>query len=570
MIPLSANPSTYKEMESIQGSSRPRGDACFPRATLPARDMEKQSIVLVAVDSGDGGKHLPLGAACIAAALSESGTARSEEIRIVQVESSESDDEALALIRAFDPTIVGFSLYCWNSLRALRLAELLARADPSLQLIAGGPDAEGLALKSGLPFHALFFGEGEEQAVRWVRERAAEGASPGLYSTQFIRGAPCVAATLVSPWLSGVIEPAQGGSVAWELTRGCPYHCAYCYEGRGASGVRHFPRQRLERELELFFEKGVAEVFVLDPTFNIGTERTLELLKLFSEKGTGIHWNIEIRAELLDPKQASAFARLDCSLQIGLQSAHSDVLRRIGRDIDRPEFSRKIALLDAKGVIFGLDLIYGLPGDTLRGFRESLDFALGLRPNHMDIFPLALLPGTELFDRRSELDVLARADPPYLVSGSPGFPAEEMEKAGLLARSCRQFYSEGRAVTWFMSIIAPLSLKPSTFLDGFSMEDDVPHARIEAAQCEWISKKYKEAGRLSFLPLALDLVRYYGALSRAFAEKTTEWLSLSYPLELLESLEALKMAAALRRWKPQACRIEILPSPDGPRVRRQQ
>jgi len=528
--------------------------------------MDNQIIILVAIDSGDGGKHLPLGAACIAAALSKSGTASPEDIRIVQVASSESDERALERIRAFDPTIVGFSLYCWNSLRALRLAGLLARVDPSLRLIAGGPDAEGLALKSGLPFHALFFGEGEDSAVRWVRERAAEGASPGKPATQFIRGAPCAAASLPSPWLSGVIEPVRGGGVAWELTRGCPYRCAYCYEGRGTSGVRHLPLQRLERELALFAEKGAAEIFVLDPTFNIGTERTLELLKLFSGKGKGIHWNIEIRAELLDAKQASAFARLDCSLQIGLQSAHADVLKQIHRDIDRREFSRKIALLNEKGVVFGLDLIYGLPGDTLKGFRESLDFALGLHPNHMDIFPLAILPGTELFDRRNELDEFAQADPPYLVLSSPGFSAQDMEKARLLALSCRQFYSEGRAVTWFMSVIAPLNLKPSSFLDGFFAEDDAPHARIEAAQCEWISKRYKEAGKLSFLPLALDLVRYYGALSRTFTEKTAERLDLSYPLELLESPEALRMAAALRLWKPQPSRIEILPSPDGPRI----
>jgi radical SAM superfamily enzyme YgiQ (UPF0313 family) len=530
--------------------------------------MEKPRIVLVAIDSGDGGEHVPLGAGCIAAALSESGAAYAEDIAIFQLRASDSDTYALEKIRGFKPAVVGFSLNCWSSPRAIRLAEILSRDSLSPLLIAGGPDAEALLPRSGLPFHTVFLGEGEETVVAWLGARAAE-ASPGTpTATRFIRGAPCSAAELPSPWLAHSVIPAKGGSVAWELTRGCPYHCAYCYEGRGEAGVRHIPRARLERELALFEEKKVSEVFVLDPTFNIGKERTLDLLRLFSEKGKGIHWNIEIRAELLDPKQASAFSKLDCSLQIGLQSAHAEVLKRIGRDIDKKEFVRKISYLNSQGVVFGLDLIYGLPGDTLRGFRESLDFALSLRPNHMDIFPLAVLPGTELFDRKDELKLSSQPDPPYLAAGTADFPAGDLASARLLAESCAAFYSEGRAVPWFLSVLAPLNMSAASFLDGFSLGKGLPHALIEDAQCEWISRKYAEEGKASYLALALDLVRYYGAWSRAFAEKTPTSLNLSYPLELVESPEALKLASALRHWKPKPDKIEIQPSRDGPRVRK--
>ncbi|MCK7488838.1 MAG: hypothetical protein MZU79_00250 [Anaerotruncus sp.] len=93
-----------------------------------------------------------------------------------------------------------------------------------------------------------------------------------------------------------------------------------------------------------------------------------------------------------------------------------------------------------------------------------------------------------------------------------------MQKAKLLARSCRQFYSEGRAVTWFAVCHRPAQPHAVILPGRFFAEDGAPHERIEAAQCEWISKRYKEAGKLLF-PLALDLVRWLLERSQGFCGK---------------------------------------------------
>ena len=43
-----------------------------------------------------------------------------------------------------------------------------------------------------------------------------------------------VCTVFTSPYLSGVLNPQdyQGGAL-WELARGCPFKCAYCYESKG-------------------------------------------------------------------------------------------------------------------------------------------------------------------------------------------------------------------------------------------------------------------------------------------------------------------------------------------------
>ena len=76
-----------------------------------------------------------------------------------------------------------------------------------------------------------------------------------------------------------------------------------------------------------------------------------------------------MRSEFIDAEMARLFARLNCSLQIGLQSADPRVHKEVRRIFSPSDFMAKVALLNEAGAIFGFDLIYGLPGDTLRGFR---------------------------------------------------------------------------------------------------------------------------------------------------------------------------------------------------------
>ncbi|MFA5851743.1 MAG: B12-binding domain-containing radical SAM protein, partial [Spirochaetales bacterium] len=513
---------------------------------------KKFPVVLVSLQSPEDSEVLPLGAACAGASLIKAGLLGKEQIFLLSASVADEPKVLLRRIAEKSPRMVGFSLYCWNSKVSTDLASRLRATFPDLLIIAGGPDAEWLALGGGQanPFDAVFLGEAEVSLPEWLAAMEGGASAPELDSRRaaaaempvpkrsapgpaFIRGRPAEASALPSPWLEGILAPKRGAFVAWELTRGCPFRCAYCYEGRGFSGLRHFDQERLTAELELFARSGVREVFVLDPTFNVQRRRALSLLDLFTKKGGEIHWNFEIRAELLDRAQAEAFAEIPCSLQIGLQSASPEVLDKIGRDFDRKNFASKIRLLNDTGAVFGLDLIYGLPGDSLSGFRNSLDSALSLMPNHLDIFPLAVLPGTRLHEQREEFGLECDSEPPYFLRSHPTFSGGDMGKAENLARACKVFYSEGRAVPWFLAVLKPLHMSSSSFLAGFDApraEIRMGHQRIEELQCAYIARIYGDKDRLDLLPAALDIIRYHGAWSRAFAEGETAVLRMSYSL----------------------------------------
>lgn len=485
--------------------------------------------------------------------------------------------------------IAGFSVYVWNRALLEEAARVLKTLVPGIIIFAGGPELTANPAFSGdSPFDHLILGEGESASVSLVASILA-GKPVSRPSKPLAREADEDCAALRSPWLDGTLDDAEAVKVykgaLWELARGCPYSCAYCYESKGSKKVRAFPQARLEKELDRFVEKGIERVFVLDPTYNASRERALSILSLIERRAGEIHFNFEARAELLDRAMAEAFARIPCSLQIGLQSSNPEALKVVNRPADLSQFSKKIALLNEAGVTFGLDLMYGLPGDSLSTFRASLDYAIGLYPNNLEIFRLAVLPGTALADRAGELQLECEKAPPYRVLSTPRFPAQDLSRAATLARAADIFYTQGRAVTWFLSALAPLKLKSSQFLQDFAAflenpalqkasgvsaplescpAESITHREAEALQLAFLAVKYKEKGKAYLETLVKNVVALNGAWTRALAEGEESTLELSWNPEDLFSGDSLDLEYFQENAYMEKCRVRIFPTAEGP------
>jgi oxygen-independent coproporphyrinogen-3 oxidase len=84
-------------------------------------------------------------------------------------------------------------------------------------------------------------------------------------------------------------------------------------------------------------------------------------------------------------------------LSLGMQSAHESELRLMGRDHDVEALPRTVRAARAAGFEnINLDLIFALPYQTLAMWRESLQAALALQPQHLALYALELESGTSL------------------------------------------------------------------------------------------------------------------------------------------------------------------------------
>jgi oxygen-independent coproporphyrinogen-3 oxidase len=82
-------------------------------------------------------------------------------------------------------------------------------------------------------------------------------------------------------------------------------------------------------------------------------------------------------------------------LSIGIQSFNDPTLRRINRSHTAAEGRAAISLARTIGFNnLNLDLIYGLPGQTVAEWQETLSEAVALAPDHLAIYQLSVDPGS--------------------------------------------------------------------------------------------------------------------------------------------------------------------------------
>ena len=111
------------------------------------------------------------------------------------------------------------------------------------------------------------------------------------------------------------------------------------------------------------------------------------------------------RPDTLTPEKLRAIRQHGADrMSINPQTMEDHVLRACGRPHRAEDVVR--AFRDAEDAGFtaiNMDLIAGLPADSVDGFCRSLDSVAGLNPSNITVHTLALKKGADLFERRENL-----------------------------------------------------------------------------------------------------------------------------------------------------------------------
>jgi putative oxygen-independent coproporphyrinogen III oxidase len=83
-------------------------------------------------------------------------------------------------------------------------------------------------------------------------------------------------------------------------------------------------------------------------------------------------------------------------VSIGMQSADTEVLKTLERTHNPENVALAINIVKGLGFSTSLDLIFGAPGESLQQWRESLEQAIELEPDHISAYSLIVEPGTKL------------------------------------------------------------------------------------------------------------------------------------------------------------------------------
>jgi len=183
------------------------------------------------------------------------------------------------------------------------------------------------------------------------------------------------------------------------------------------SSVRFFPEEYLPKLFAMARHYQVPELYFMDPSFNVTPQLKTKLERIQHLNTTGIPIHTEIRLEGVTKDIALRMKKAGFrSVEAGLQSVNEKSLAAIDRNWNREKFIQGAQLLLEQGIDVKTGIILGLPYDDLRDLEHTLDFVIDLNlAESMEIYPLALIPGTQLRDEAQSMGMKYMPHPPYWV-----------------------------------------------------------------------------------------------------------------------------------------------------------
>ncbi|MEE4607737.1 MAG: radical SAM family heme chaperone HemW [Desulfobacteraceae bacterium] len=236
----------------------------------------------------------------------------------------------------------------------------------------------------------------------------------------------------------------------------CLGKCPYCdfYSEVGTEERRRCFLAALHRELalradrdlaadSLYFGGGTPSLFSpaqigalidrIGASFHLvgGSEITLE-----ANPGT-------VTKDILEGFRAAGINRLN----LGIQSFNDRNLAFLGRIHDARAARRAVAAARAAGFAdLGLDLIYGLPGQTPAAWRTDLEATLAAAPTHLSCYMLTYAPGTPLDAARSAGHI--HPLPEAAVADLFEFTAQVLTENGFVHYEIANFARAGNPPAW--------------------------------------------------------------------------------------------------------------------------
>ena len=143
----------------------------------------------------------------------------------------------------------------------------------------------------------------------------------------------------------------------------------------------------------------------------LGQKRLSHLLKII-KKYYRLKGECEITLEAnpdsaADWKELRALRRAGVNrISLGVQSSDDALLAHIGRIHTWEQVQQAVeAIRKAKIGNLSLDLIYGLPGQTMEAWEKTLSDVIELQPEHLSCYGLKVEEGTPLYARQAQEDL---------------------------------------------------------------------------------------------------------------------------------------------------------------------
>jgi radical SAM superfamily enzyme YgiQ (UPF0313 family) len=323
----------------------------------------------------------PLGLATLAAYLSDSDEI---DLQDEHVERLRLDDE---------PELVVIQVYITSARRAYELADHYRARGAYVCL--GGLHVTSLPEEAAAHADTIFTGPGEDSWPTFLRDYRI-GQPLARYDAptrRTIVGIPPIRRELIKRHLYMVPNSIV-------VSRGCPYHCDFCYKEAFFQGGNSFYTQRVDEALAEIDRLPGKHLYFLDdhllgdPKFAAALfEGMRGMGRVFQGAATV---NSLLPPDLLEKAQMAGLR----SIFVGFENLDQANLRRssktqnLGRD-----YAAMIRRVHAEGVMINGSFVFGMDGDGTDVFARTVDWAIEQSIETATFHIMTPYPGTALHQR---------------------------------------------------------------------------------------------------------------------------------------------------------------------------
>lgn len=364
----------------------------------------------------------------------------SSKFKIGTKEFSIFSDSVKSMIRDIKeekPDVIGFSVYIWNINQVL---DIIKHIDAII--ILGGPQVTGIEeelIRENPDINIIVTGEGEvtfKELLEYLNGKKRLDEIDGI-TTKDIKTKPSkvmMDLNFIPPIYTHVFKKYPNISwISYETSRGCPMGCKFCTWG-SSKKMRYFSLERVKRDLDIILSQDKIEyIYLCDSSILLNKKRAKQILQHIIDSGTNKSIRFEFTAEQLDDEI------IDCLMQLpnnefnfGIQSINKRALYDMGRTFNRDRFEENYhkVVKKFKESNITIDLIYGLPGDDIKGYKESLNYAISLdKVKRILTNPLIILPGSEFHREMDRYRIMLRDKKSFILKENYTFSQEEIELA---------------------------------------------------------------------------------------------------------------------------------------------
>ncbi|MCL5090594.1 MAG: B12-binding domain-containing radical SAM protein [Patescibacteria group bacterium] len=367
----------------------------------------------------------PLNLVYLASALEKANI----KVKIFDCEANKTEGQFISFLKKEKPAIVGISIITTNFHGALYTARLVKKILPKTPIICGGTHMM-IFPKETLSYREFDFGligEAEEPLVQFILN-FKKGAQtypkiPGLIwknknkikinknigFNQDLDKLPYPAYHLLD--LSAYRMPNSADNiVSLFLSRGCPYHCGFCYRNPILQKVRFKSIDHALAEISYLVEKfHIKSINFVDETISLKKDYFLKFCERLAAKKLGVSWQSPTRVTAIDEEVVKAAKKAGChTFRFGIESGSNKILKKINKGITIDQSEKAIRLCQKYGIKTVGYFIIGYLEENEETIRETINFAKKLNTDYAAFFPATPMPQTDLCHECEEKKLITK------------------------------------------------------------------------------------------------------------------------------------------------------------------